>query len=237
VQLACASALLAVFLRIESRAPKPLVPLGLFRLRNIAVANLSAALWSGAWFSWLFLLTPDLQLVLGYSPLKVGLAFLPANLVMAAFSLHVSAKLVARFAVKVPLVSGLLVSATALLLVAQAPMDADPRVHVLPSILLFGVGAGMACNPLYLAAIAAVGPDQSGLASGLINSSVVIGGALGLGIVAAVAARHTSALLESGMSSAAALGGGGAAGLLLCALFTLVAALISATLLDTKSRQ
>src|SRR5207248_9512788 len=95
--LAAAAALLAVFLGIEARVRSPLMPLGLFRLRNVATANAVGVLWAAALFAWFFLSALYLQLVLGYSPLQVGLAFLPANLIMGAFSLGLSARLVMRF--------------------------------------------------------------------------------------------------------------------------------------------
>ena len=106
------AALLAVFLVIESRVRSPLVPLRLFRLRNVATANVVGVLWAAAMFAWFFLSALYLQLVLGYSPLQVGLAFLPANLIMGAFSLGLSAKLVMRFGIRKPLATGLLLAAS-----------------------------------------------------------------------------------------------------------------------------
>ena len=106
-----AAALLALFLAIESRTRSPLVPLGLFRLRNVATANVVVVLWSAAMFAWFFLAALYLQLVLGYSPMEVGLAFLPANLLMGALSLGLSAKLVLRFGIRAPLVTGMLLVA------------------------------------------------------------------------------------------------------------------------------
>ena len=105
--LALAAALLGVFVRIESRASAPLVPLGLFRLRNLATANVVGVLWAAAMFAWFFLTALYLQLVLGYSPLEVGLAFLPGNLIMGALSLGLSANLVLRYGIRTPLVAGL----------------------------------------------------------------------------------------------------------------------------------
>ena len=112
--LAAAAALLAVFLGIEARVRAPLMPLGLFRLRNVATANVVGVLWAAAMFAWFFLSALYLQLVLGYSPLQVGLAFLPANLIMGAFSLGLSAKLVMRFGIRLPLATGLLLAAVGL---------------------------------------------------------------------------------------------------------------------------
>src|SRR5262245_49670185 len=130
--LAGAAVLLALFLVIETRVASPLVPLGLFRLRNVATANGVGILWSAAMFAWFFLSALYLQLVLGYSPMQVGLAFLPANLIMGAFSLGLSAKVVMRFGVKRPLTGGMLLLAAGLALFARAPVDGSFAVDVLP---------------------------------------------------------------------------------------------------------
>ena len=165
--LGAAAGLLTVFIGIESRVSSPLVPLRLFRLRNVATANVVGVFWAAAMFAWFFLTALYLQLVLGYSPLQVGLAFLPANLIMAAFSVGLSAKLVMRFGIRQPLATGLLLAATGLVLFARAPVDGHFALDVLPSMILLGVGAGMALNPVLLAAMSDVEPDESGLASGL----------------------------------------------------------------------
>jgi EmrB/QacA subfamily drug resistance transporter len=119
--LAGAVLLLAVFLTIEARVSSPLMPLGLFRLRNVATANVVGVLWAAAMFAWFFLSALYLQQVLGYSPLQVGLAFLPANLIMGAFSLGLSAYLVIRFGLRLPLATGLMLAAAGLVLFARAP--------------------------------------------------------------------------------------------------------------------
>ena len=131
--LAAAAALMALFLAIEARVRSPLMPLSLFRLRNVATANVLGVLWAAAMFAWFFLSALYLQRVLGYSPLEVGLAFLPANLIMGAFSLGLSAKLVMRFGIRSPLAAGLLLSAVGLVLFARAPVDGSFAVDVLPS--------------------------------------------------------------------------------------------------------
>ena len=107
-------------------------------------------------FAWFFLSALYLQLVLGYSPLQVGLSFLPANLIMGAFSLGLSAKLVMRFGLRGPLATGLLIAAVGLVLFTRAPVDGSFIVDVLPSMLLLGFGAGMAFNPVLLAAMSDV---------------------------------------------------------------------------------
>src|SRR2546426_7868457 len=144
--------ILGLFLAIESNVRAPLMPLGLFRSRNVAFANVVGVLWAAAMFAWFFLSALYLQLVLGYTPLQVGLAFLPANLIMGACSMVISAKLVMRFGVKPPLSAGLLCAAAGLVLFARAPVAGNFFVDVLPSMILLGVGAGGAFNPVLLAA-------------------------------------------------------------------------------------
>ena len=183
------------------------MPLGLFRLRNVAVANVVGVLWAAAMFAWFFLSALYLQLVLGYSPLQVGLAFLPANLIMGAFSLGLSAKLVMRFGIARRSRAGCAGRRRARAF-ARAPVDGNFVVDVLPSMILLGFGAGMAFNPVLLAAMSDVEPSESGLASGVVNTSFMMGGALGLAVLASLAASRTDSLLASGDSALAALNGG-----------------------------
>jgi len=169
--------------------------------------------------------------VLGYSPLQVGLAFLPGNLIMGAFSVGLSAKLVMRFGIKVPLSTGLLLGAVGLVLFARAPADGSFVVDVLPSMLLLGVGAGMAFNPMLLAAMSDVDPSESGLASGVVNTSFMMGGALGLAVLASLAAARTDSLRASGDGALVALTGGYHVAFLVGALFAVAAAGVGAALL------
>src|SRR4029450_6555294 len=206
--LAVAAALLGLFIRIEARAESPLMPLGLFRLRNVATSNVVGVLWAAAMFAWFFLSALYLQLVLGYSPLQVGLAFLPANLIMAVFSRGLWAKIVMRFGIRTPLGVGLALAAAGLLLFARAPVDGSFSVDVLPSMILLGLGAGMAFNPVLLAAMSDVEPSEAGLASGVVNTSFMMGGALGLAVLASLAASRTDTLEASGEGSLEALTGG-----------------------------
>jgi len=229
--LAVAAGLLAVFLRIESTVAVPLVPLTLFRRRNVAVSNVVGVLWAAAMFAWFFLSALYLQLVLDYSPLQVGLAFLPANLVMATFSLGLSARLVMRYGLRAPLMLGLLIAACGLVLFARAPVDGHFLTDVLPAMLLLGFGAGMAFNPVLLAAMSDVEPQDSGLASGVVNTSFMMGGALGLAVLASLAASRTESLLASGDDALAALNGGYHAAFLVGALFAAAAAVLSAVFL------
>jgi len=228
--LAASAVLLVVFLAIEARVRAPLMPLGLFRLRNVATANVVGVLWAAAMFAWFFLSALYLQLVLGYSPLQVGLAFLPANLIMGAFSIGLSAKLVLRFGIRPPLVTGLLLAAAGLALFARAPVDGTV-VDVLPSMILLGLGAGMAFNPMLLAAMSDVEPTEAGLASGVVNTSFMMGGALGLAVLASLAASRTDTLLASGEDQVAALAGGYHAAFVVGAIFAVGAAVIGAVFL------
>jgi MFS family permease len=222
---------LAVFLALEARVRSPLMPLRLFRLRNVATANVVGVLWAAAMFAWFFLSALYLQLVLGYSPLQVGLAFLPANLIMGAFSLGLSAKLVMRFGIRPPLATGLVLAAVGLLLFVRAPVDGTFVVDVLPSMILLGFGAGMAFNPVLLAAMSDVAPEESGLASGVVNTSFMMGGALGLAVLASLAASRSDSLLVSGDGRLAALTGGYHVAFLVGAVFALAAAGIATAFL------
>jgi EmrB/QacA subfamily drug resistance transporter len=226
--LAAAAALLTAFLSIEGRVRAPLMPLRLFRLRNVATANVVGILWAAAMFAWFFLSALYLQLVLGYSPLQVGLAFLPSNVIMAAFSIGLSAKLVMRFGIRVPLAAGLLLAAAGLALFARLPVEGNFVVDVLPSMILLGFGAGMALNPVLLAAMSDVAPEESGLASGIVNTSFMMGGALGLAVLASVAASRSDTLAAT-HTHVAALTGGYHVAFVIGALFAAGAAVIGGT--------
>jgi len=233
--LAGAVALLAAFVAIESRVSAPLVPLRLFRLRNLATANVVGVFWAAAMFAAFFLTALYLQLVLGYSPLKVGLAFLPTNLVMGFLSLGFSARIVMRFGIKRPLAAGLSLAAIALLLFARAPVDGSFLVDLLPGMILLGIGAGIAFNPVLLAAMSDVAPEESGLASGVVNTSFMMGGALGLAVLASVASSRTDSLTASGEGHLAALTGGYHVSFLLGAIFALSAAAIGVTFMRVNA--
>jgi MFS family permease len=182
-------------------------------------------------FAWFFLSALYLQLVLGYTPLQVGLAFLPANLIMGAFSIGLSAKIVMRFGIRRPLAAGLVLAAAGLALFVRAPVHGSFVVDVLPSMILLGFGAGIAFNPMLLAAMSDVAPEESGLASGLVNTAFMMGGALGLAVLASLAASRTSSLTASGHSHLTALVGGYHVAFLVGAAFAVVAAVLGGILL------
>jgi EmrB/QacA subfamily drug resistance transporter len=232
--LAGGLSLLALFLAIQARAAAPLMPLSLFRLRNVSTANVVAVLWAAAMFAWFFLSALYLQLVLSYSPLQVGLAFLPANLIMGAFSYSLSAKTVNRFGIRGPMAAGLLLAAGGLALFAVAPADGRFLVHVLPPMLLLGFGAGVAFNPVLLAAMNDVKPEEAGLASGVVNTAFMMGGALGLAVLASLAAARTADLTAAGLDGQAALNGGYQAAFLAGAACAALAALIGAVFIKPR---
>jgi EmrB/QacA subfamily drug resistance transporter len=233
--LAAAVVVLGLFLWIEARVEAPLVPLRLFKLRNVAWANVIGILWAGAMFSWFFISALYLQLVLHYSPLEVGLAFLAGNVVMGINSIAVSARLVMRFGIRKPLAAGLLIAAAGLALFARAPVDGSYVVDVLPSMLLLGFGAGIAFNPVLLAAMSDVEPQESGLASGVVNTAFMMGGALGLAVLASLAASRTDSLAADGDGPLVALTGGYHAAFLVGALCAAAAATLGAIMLRTRA--
>jgi EmrB/QacA subfamily drug resistance transporter len=229
--LAAAAVLFVAFVAIESRVRAPLVPLRMFASRNVSVANIVGVLWAAAMFAWFFLSALYLQLVLGYEPMQVGLAFLPSNLIMAAFSLGLSAKIVMRFGIRTPIAVGLGLAAVGLLLFARAPVDGVFVRDVLPGMLLLGLGAGVAFNPVLLAAMSGVGNDEAGLASGVVNTAFMMGGALGLAVLASVAAAGTAAQLDAGAAQNVALDAGYRSAFLIGACFAALAALLGGWLL------
>jgi EmrB/QacA subfamily drug resistance transporter len=224
--LAGSVVLLGAFVAIEARVRAPLMPLGLFRKRNVVTANVVGVLWAAAMFAWFFIAALYLQLVLGSTPMEVGLAFLPSNLIMGALSLGASAWLVMRWGLRVPLAGGLLCAAAGLALFARAPAGGTFWIDVLPGMVLLGLGAGVAFNPVLLAAMSDVPPEDSGLASGVVNTAFMMGGALGLAVLASVAAARTQAL--GGASSVEALSDGYHVAFAIGAVFALAAAAIGA---------
>jgi EmrB/QacA subfamily drug resistance transporter len=230
--LAAAAVLFVAFLVIEARVEQPLMPLRLFRSPTLNAANAIGILWSAAMFAWFFLSALYLQRVLGRSAMDVGLAFLPSNVIMAICSLGLSARIVTRYGIRRPLVGGLLCAAVGLALFARAPVDGSIVVDVLPGMLLLGIGAGIAFNPLLLAAMSDVDQSESGLASGIVNTSFMMGGALGLAVLASVADAHTGAAASTaGAAGIAALNDGYRLAFGVGAVCALVAAAVGALLL------
>lgn len=233
--LGASAVLVAVFVLWESRVAQPLVPLRLFRLRNVVVSQVVGVLWSSAMFAWFFLAALYLQQVLGYDALEVGLAFIPTSVVMAWCSLRVSDRLVMRFGIRPPLVVGLALAAVSLALFSRAPVGGSFVVDVLPSMVLLGAGAGIAFNPVLLAAMGDVEPHESGLASGVVNTSFMMGGALGLAVLVSISTARTSSLTDAGAAPLEALNGGLQAAFAVGAGAAALAAVVGGLFLRPKS--
>jgi EmrB/QacA subfamily drug resistance transporter len=201
-------ALLAAFIVREQHARSPLIPLRIFRSRNVSGANAIQALSVVGMFSMFFLGALYLQRVLGYDALETGLAFLPVTIVMGYFSLRLSEPLITRFGARATLVPGLLIIVAGLLLFMRAPVDGSYVPDVLPVMVLLGIGAGASFPALMGLAMSGATPEDAGLASGLVSTMAQIGGAIGLAVLATLSTTHTQTLLDAGESTKAALVGG-----------------------------
>jgi EmrB/QacA subfamily drug resistance transporter len=205
---AVAVVLLAAFLVRQARIPNPLMPLRLFRSRNVSGANIVEALLVVGMFGLFFLGALYLQRVLGYDALEVGLAFLPASIAMGVMSLRLSGPLLMRFGPKHTLLAGFTLIGIAMLMFARTPVDGHYAVDVLPAMILFGIGAGAGFPAIMTLGMSGATPSDSGLASGLINTSAQVGGAIGLAVLATLASERTTQRLADGASNAAALNSG-----------------------------
>jgi EmrB/QacA subfamily drug resistance transporter len=200
--------LLGAFVLREATARNPLVPLRIFRSRNVTGANLIQVFSVAGMFGMFFLGALYLRRVLGYDALEIGLAFLPVTIAMGSMSIRFSEPLITRFGARALLPPGLALIAVALALLAIAPVHANYLTGLLPSMVLLGTGAG-ACFPALMGvAMSGATPSDAGLASGLVNTTAQVGGALGLAVLATLSASHTNKLLSQGDSTAAALTGG-----------------------------
>jgi predicted MFS family arabinose efflux permease len=205
---AVALALLAAFVVREATARNPLVPLRIFRSRNVSGANIVQALSVAGMFGMFFLGSLYLQRVLGYDPLEIGLAFLPVTLVMGTLSVRYSERMVTRFGARATLLPGLGLVGAGLALFTQVPADGSYVVDVLPSMILLGAGAGTAFPALMNISMSGATPSDAGLASGLVNTTMQVGGALGLAVLATLATTRTNSLRGSGDSVVQSLVGG-----------------------------
>jgi EmrB/QacA subfamily drug resistance transporter len=205
---AVAVALLVAFVVREATARNPLVPLRIFRSRNVSGANAVQALSVAGMFGMFFLGSLYMERVLGYKPLEIGLAFLPTTVVMGTISLRLTEPLATRFGAKTTMIAGLSLIAVAQLLFARVPVDGSFVTDILPVTLLLGAGAGMTFPALMNLSMSGATPQDAGLASGLVNTTVQVGGALGLAVLATLSATRTDSLVSSGDSTAVALTGG-----------------------------
>jgi EmrB/QacA subfamily drug resistance transporter len=223
--------LLAAFLLRQARIETPLMPLRLFRSRSVSGANLVQALLVAGMFGMFFLGALYLQQVLGYDALEVGLAFLPATLVMGTMSLRFSGPLTLRFGPQRTLIPSLVSIGLGLLLFARTPVDGSYFLDVLPPMALVGFGAGLGFPSLMTLAMSGATPSDSGLASGLVNTSVQVGGAIGLAVLATFASARTDELRAGGESLASALNSGYHVAYLIGAGLVLAATIVAVTVL------
>jgi EmrB/QacA subfamily drug resistance transporter len=225
--LGCAGAaiaLLAGFVVREATTAVPLMPLRILRSRTVAGANVVQMIGAGGMFGSFFLGSLYLEHVQGYSPLEIGLAFLPVTVLMGTLSVRYSERLVTRFGAQRVLVPGLVLIGAALAALAIAPQDASYLTDVFPAAVLLGVGAGLCFPPMMTLAMSGVAPSDAGLASGLVNTTAQVGGAIGLAVLSTVATGRSASLRAAGHDVLGSLTGG------YHAAFWIAAALIGAAL-------
>ena len=203
-----ALALLGAFVARQALGRNPILPLRVFASTRLSAANLVQALMSSAFLGFFFMASLDLERVLGYGPLAIGLAFLPVAVVMGLFSLRFSALLINRFGPLAVLLSGQGVIVVALAWLGFGPADATYTINLLVPLAMLGLGGGLSFPALTMLAMAEVQPQDAGLASGLLNTTGQVGGALGLAVLATLAGGRTLDLVRDGVDGAAALAGG-----------------------------
>ncbi|TDD27661.1 DHA2 family efflux MFS transporter permease subunit [Kribbella turkmenica] len=223
--------LLAGFIVREATAANPLVPLRIFRSRNLTGANLIQALSASGMFGIFFLGSLYLQRVLGYDALEIGLAFLPTTVIMGLLSVRYSEKLVMRFGPRRPLIAGLVLIVAGLALFTQAPVGGTYVVHVLPVLVLLGLGAGVCFPALMGLSMADVKPEDAGLASGLVGTTAQVGAALGLAVLATLSATRTAGLDAAGKAPLEALTSGYHLSFAVAAVIVAAAVVIACTLM------
>src|SRR3712207_3734674 len=200
--------LLAAFVAREVTARNPLVPLGIFRSRNVTGANLIQVLSVAGMFGMFFLGALYLQRILAYDALQTGLAFMPVTILMGTLSVRYTDRLVMYFGARKLVLAGLALFMVGLVLFARAPVDGEYVIHVLPVMVLLGTGAGLCFPALMTLAMSGATPSDAGLASGLINTTAQVGGSLGLAVLATLSASRSERLIGEGESTAAALTSG-----------------------------
>jgi EmrB/QacA subfamily drug resistance transporter len=228
--------LLVAFVLRESRAANPLIPLRIFRSRNVSGANAIQALSVAGMFGMFFLGSLYLQRVLGYDALELGLAFLPVTIVMGTMSIRYSERLIMRFGARTTLIPGMALIAIGLLVFTQAPVDGSYVRHVLPPMILFGFGAGASFPALMTLAMSGATQQDAGLASGLVNTSAQVGGALGLAVLATLSSTRTDNLVASGHSTASALTSGYHLAFLIGAGLVLAAIVVAVVVLQPEQQ-
>jgi predicted MFS family arabinose efflux permease len=235
--LTASAALIIAFVVIEMRSAAPLLPMRIFRLRTLTASNISGLLMGGAIFSQFFLLTLYMQQVLHYSALKTGVAYIALTVTIISFS-AVSQALVTRLGVRRVLPAGLMLSAAALILFARLPVDGHYATDLLPAFLLSGMGLALAFVPMSIGGLTGVHQSDAGVASGLINTTQQIGGAIGVAVATTIATAFTSRFVTahpgtSPLSGAALMHGFQIAFYVLAAV-ALFGAVVAAVLIESE---
>lgn len=229
---AVATALLAGFVVRQARARTPLMHLRVLRSRNVTGANVIQVLMVGGLFGMFFLGALYLQRVLGYDPIEVGLAFLPVAALIAFMSLLITNRVMLAIGPRATLMPGLALVLAGLLWFARIPVDGSYVIDVLPTTLAFGAGAGLIFPAVVSLAMSGATPEDAGVASGLVNTTQQVGGALGLAVLATISTSRTNGLLADGASQASALVDGYQLAFLTAAGFLVAAIVLSATVLE-----
>lgn len=224
-------ALMIGFLVRQSRAARPLLPLRIFKSRNVSGANLIQILMVAGMFGMFFLGTLYMQLVLNYDALQIGLAFLPVALAIGGLSVGLSARLIGRFGPRNVLLAGLSLILIGLVWFTRAPVDGQYVTDLLPSMLALGIGAGVSFPTLMTLAMSSATQEDAGLASGLVNTTAQVGGALGLAVLATLSTARTKELVASGTATAEALTSGFRLAFGIGAVLVLIAIALAATVL------
>jgi EmrB/QacA subfamily drug resistance transporter len=233
--LAIAAVLIAAFVWIEHRHPDPLVPLRIFSNRSLAASDVTMLLVAAALFGMFYFCTLYLQQVLGFSALKTGVSYLPFSLTLVVASAAAS-RVVDRFTPKPVLVTGLLITTAGFVVLTRASGHGDYASHVLPALVIIGIGLGMSFVPITIAATTGVAPEDSGLASGLLNTTQQVGGSLGLAILSTVATTRFDDALRGGAGLPAALTHGFKGGFTVSAVICAAGAVLALVLLPRRKR-
>jgi EmrB/QacA subfamily drug resistance transporter len=235
--LTASAVLIGSFFVIEYRSQAPLLPLQIFRLRTLSASNVAGLLMGGAIFAQFFLLTLYMQEVLHYSALKTGVAYIGLTLTIIVFS-AVAQAAVTRIGVRNVLPAGLALTTVALVLFARLPVDGHYWIDLFPAFIISGLGLALAFVPMSIGALTGVRPSEAGVASGLINTTQQIGGAIGVALATTLATTYTAHYVQShaGVSSfnGAALTHGFQIAFYVLAALAAAGALLSYALLESK---
>jgi EmrB/QacA subfamily drug resistance transporter len=232
---ATAAVLIAAFLLIERRHSDPLVPLRIFSNRSLAASDVTMLLVAAALFGMFYFCTLYLQQVLGFSALKTGVSYLPFSLMLIASSAGAS-RVVDRFTPKPVLVTGLLITTAGFIVLTRASGHGDYGSHVLPALIILGIGLGMSFVPITIAATTGVAPEDSGLASGLLNTTQQVGGSLGLAVLSTIATTRIADALGAGAALPAALTHGFKGAFTVAAIICAAGAVLALVLLPGRRR-